>query len=87
MTAGRRTTVRFRVLLPRRGHLRGVRAATVLFAGHRRLTGRDGRARMTVTLPRAGKRYVRATRPGYLSVRVADRVAARPSESAAVSVL
>jgi sugar lactone lactonase YvrE len=76
---GRRTTVRFRVLLPRRGHLRGVRAAMVLFAGRRRLTGRDGRARMTVALPHAGRRYARATRPGYLSVRVADRVVARPS--------
>jgi sugar lactone lactonase YvrE len=76
--AGRRTTVRFRVLVPRRGHLRPVRGATVLFAGRRRVTGRDGRARMTVTLSPAGTRYARATLRGYLAARAATRVSGRP---------
>jgi hypothetical protein len=57
---GRRTRWRFRVLADGK-RLPG---ATVRFAGRKRVTGRRGRARMTVRFRRAGVRRVRARKAG-----------------------
>jgi hypothetical protein len=58
---GRRTTFRFRVTAGGRP----VARALVRFAGRRARTGRRGRARITATLRRPGRRTARASKSGF----------------------
>jgi hypothetical protein len=66
--AGKRTTFSFHVTT---GHNRPVRGASVRFAGHTLRTGPSGRASVTLTLRRPGRRTARATKPGFTAARVA----------------
>jgi hypothetical protein len=69
--AGKRTTFRFRVTAGKRG----VRGATVRFAGHTARTGRGGRASLRIVIRRT--RIARATKPGFRAARASVRVERR----------